>query len=140
MAWTFVETLHDSKLIRNGEHINCIKVAATNDAAASAGTYSLGATATTALLKPYWQGSTLHLLKIVPGTGGDAPTGTFDLDVEDDTSGHILDTDANSLSATTYKAGTTTISAAPPIMTTCTIVIADLGDTNKVDVYLYFWK
>ena len=138
MAWTFAETLHDSKLVRNGEHINCIKVSAKSDS--SGGTYSLGSTATAALLKPYWQGSVLHLVKVVPSAAPDAPTGTFDIDVEDDTSGHILDTDANSASATTYKAGTTTISAAPPIMTTCTIVIADIGDTNKVDVYLYFWK
>ena len=138
MAWTFAETLHDSKLVRNGEHINCIKVAATSDG--NAGTYSLGSTATAALLKPYWQGSVLYLVKIVPSAAPDAPTGTFDLDVEDDTSAHILDTDANSLSLTTFKAGSTTISVAPPIMTTCTLVFATLGNTKKAAVYLYFWK
>jgi hypothetical protein len=133
MAWTVVETLHDSKLVRNNEHINCIKLVMTGDGGAS--DYDLSST-----LKDYWQGSVLYLVKIVPGTGDDVPGGTFNLDIEDDTNAHILDTDTNPADATTFKAGSTTISVAPPVMTTLSVVCADIGTGNKITVYLYFWK
>jgi len=133
MAWTVVETLHDSKQVRDLTHINCIKLVMTGDGNAS--NHDLGAT-----LKDYWQGSVLYGIKIVPGTGGDAPTGTFDLDIEDDTDFHILDTDANPNNATTYVIGSDTIGAMPPVLTTLSVVCADIGAANIVTVYLYFWK
>jgi hypothetical protein len=86
------------------------------------------------------KGSWLYLIKTVPGTGGDVPTGVFDLDVEDDNNDHLLDTDANSNVANGFVAGNTTLNVFPPIMDEITVVIGTLGDTNTADIYLYFSK
>jgi len=137
MAWTVTETLHDSRMVRGGEHINVIKLVMTGDGNAS--DYDLGS-ASSPVDKDLWQGSTLYLVKVVPATGDDAPTGTFDIDLEDDNDDHILDTDANANDANAFHIGSNTLGIFPPIMTTLSVVCADIGDGNKITLYLYFWK
>lgn len=137
MAWTVTEALHESRMVRGLEHINVIKVSMTGDGNAS--DYDLGS-ASSPVDKDYWQGSTLYLVKIVPGTGADAPSGTFDLDIEDENDDHLLDTDANANDENTFISGSDTLGLFAPITRTCSIVCADVGSANTLDVYLYFWK
>lgn len=137
MAWTVTETLEDSRMVRNGEHINVIKLVMTGDGSAS--DYDLGSASSPAN-KDYWQGSTLYLIKTVPGTGDDQPSGAFDLDLEDADDDHLLDTDANANDSNTFTIGSATLGIFPPIMTTLSVVCADIGSGNKITLYLYFWK
>jgi len=85
-------------------------------------------------------GSWLYLMKTVPGSGGAAPTAAFDVDVEDKLNHHILDTDSNSETAAGFVIGSATLGVYPPIMEEITVVLADLGDANTADIYLYFLK
>lgn len=137
MAWTVTESMHESRMIRNLEHLNVIKLVMTGDGSAS--DYDLGSAASP-VRDEYWKGSTLYLLKIVPGTGGDTPSGTFDLDLEDENDDHLLDTDANANDSNTFHPGSSTLGVFAPILGTCSIVCADIGSGNKVTLYLYFWK
>ncbi|MHC4104604.1 MAG: hypothetical protein ACYSR9_06660 [Planctomycetota bacterium] len=84
--------------------------------------------------------SFLYLIKTVPGTGGDAPTGTFDLDIEDDNNDHLLDTDANPNDSNKFTVGHATLGVYPIIFDHVSVVIATLGDANKATIYLYFAK
>lgn len=84
------------------------------------------------------KGMFLYQMKVVPGTGGAAPTGTFDLDIEDEDDSHILDTDANVNNANTLHEGSDTLDRDPMIGDACSIVCADIGDLNTVTVRLLF--
>lgn len=138
-TWSVTEELHESRMIRGNEHINVIKVGLTAGDDASVSDYDLGSAATS-VDKDYWQGSTLYMVKLVPGTGGAAPSGTFDLDIEDENDDHMLDTDSNTNTANSFILGSETLGIFPPMTRTCSVVCADIGDANTVDVYLYFWK
>jgi hypothetical protein len=92
-------------------------------------------------------GSWLYLVKIIPGTGADAPAAAFDLDIEDENDIHMLDTNSNSEAPTggaTYHSGASDMGVFPPIGThtgmKVSVVCATLGDGNKADIYLYFTK
>ena len=134
-TWSVAETLHESRGVRNLEQINVIKLVLTAGDDASVSDYDLSDT-----YKDYWQGSTLYLVKTVPGTGGAQPSGTFDLDIEDENDDHLLDTDANANDANGFLVGSATLGIFPPILGTCSISMADIGDANTVTLYLYFWK
>ena len=84
------------------------------------------------------KGMFLYEMRLIPGTGGEAPTGTYDLDIEDEDDTHILDTDANSASANATHEGSDTLNRDPMILDTVSIVCADLGDLNTVKVRLFF--
>lgn len=139
MAWTITETHQIKKMISQaGDEVLEVKLACTSDGSAS--DYDL----TDAEVLSFINGSFFYLLKIVPGTGGDAPSGTFDLDIEDENDNHILDTDSNPVAPTggcTYHPGSNTMGVYPPIMSsTISLVCATLGDGNTADIYLYFTK
>ena len=85
-------------------------------------------------------GGWLYEMKVVPGAGGDAPTGTFDIDIEDSDNAHILDTDANSNSAVTFNGGSTTLGYYPIMRKAHAFVSATLGDENTAVVYLKVLK
>jgi len=139
MAWTITETPSQwFTQTTQGDRMIKIKLACTSDAGAS--DYDVTNIARL-------RGSLLYLVKIVPGTGGDAPAGAFDLDIEDENNHHILDTDANPAAPTggaTYHAGSNTMGVYPPIEDSASakvsLVCATLGDGNKADIYLYFVK
>jgi hypothetical protein len=84
------------------------------------------------------KGLFLYQMKVVPGTGGAQPTGTFDLDIEDEDDSHILDTDANANDANTLHEGSDTLDRDPIIGDACSIRCADIGDANTVTVRLLF--
>ena len=128
MAWTIVETVEVWKGSGPNEEMIEVKLACTSDATGT--DYDI----VTDLIK----GACLYMVKIVPGTSGDAPGAAFNLDVEDETDAHILDTDSNSTSATTFHAGANTIGAFPVIKGKCSVVIATLATGKKADVYLQF--
>ena len=86
------------------------------------------------------EGSWLYMMEVVPGAGGDAPTAAFDIDIENKRNSHILDTDSNSHTATTFVLGSNTLGGFPPIMDQITVEIGALGAANKCDIYLYFSK
>jgi hypothetical protein len=126
MAWTITPTIHRIETIKHqiyGDRLIIVKLACISDASMD-------------MIKGSW----LYLIKTVPGTGGDVPTGVFDLDVEDDNNDHLLDTDANSNVANGFVKGNNTLNVFPPIMDEITVVIGTLGDTNTADIYLYFSK
>ena len=138
-TWSVAETLHESRTVRNLEHINVVKLVLTAGDDASASDYDLGS-ASSPINKDYWQGSTLYLMKVVPGVTTETPTGTFDIDIEDENDDHLLDTDANANDSNTFISGSDTLGLFPPILKTCSVVMADIGDANTVTLYLYFWK
>jgi hypothetical protein len=146
MSWTITPTIHKIKAIKHqvlGDMMVVVKLACTSDA--SAGSITMKSTANSATdtyrhIMDMIEGSWLYMIKTVPAGGGDAPAGTFDLDVEDDNNDHLLDTDANANDANTFTAGSNTLGVFPPIMDQITVVIATLGNTKKADVYLYFSK
>ena len=138
-TWSVTEALHESRTVRSLEHINVIKVSLTAGNDTSVSDYDLGS-ASAPVDKDYWQGSTLYMMKVVPGTAGATPSGTFDIDIEDENDDHLLDTDANANDSNTLIAGSDTLGLFPPVTRTCSVVCADIGDENSVDVYLYFWK
>jgi hypothetical protein len=146
MAWTITPTIHRIETIKHqiyGDRLIIVKLACISDA--SGGTITMKATSrdktdTYREIMDMIKGSWLYLIKTVPGTGGDVPTGVFDLDVEDDNNDHLLDTDANSNVANGFVKGNNTLNVFPPIMDEITVVIGTLGDTNTADIYLYFSK
>jgi hypothetical protein len=140
MAWTIVESspVITKMAIEAGDELVKIKLACTSDGSAS--DYDLSATALAAI-----KGSSFYLLKIVPGTGADEPTGAFDCDIEDENNHHILDTNANAAAPTlgyTLHLGSSTFGVFPPIEShsavKVSLVCATLGDEKKADFYLYF--
>jgi hypothetical protein len=86
------------------------------------------------------EGSWLYMMEVVPGAGGDAPATAFDIDIENKRNSHILDTDSNSNTATSFVLGSNTLGGFPPIMDQITVVIGALGAGKKADIYLYFSK
>jgi hypothetical protein len=85
------------------------------------------------------EGSWLYLMEVVPGTGGDAPTAAFDVDIENKRNSHILD-ETPIHTATSFFSGSDTLGVFPPIMDQITVEIGALGAANKADIYLYFSK
>ena len=85
------------------------------------------------------EGSWLYMMEVVP-TSGNGPTAAFDIDIENKRNSHILDTDSNSHTATSFVLGSNTIGGFPPIMDQITVVIGALGAGNQCDIYLYFSK
>ena len=126
MAWTGVES---RKLYNNG---NCeITVLLTADA--SAGTYDIDT------YLGDIKGKFLYSMKVVPGAGAVSPDNTYDLDILDGDSFIILDTDANSATATVRTLGNATLTQYPMIQDVCTISVADMGAAgNQTTVHLVF--
>lgn len=136
MAWTITETLHKEQHNMGKLKMFVVKLACVSDANAS--DFDLGSVNKN--IRNAIQGAYLYLIKIVPGTGGDAPSGAFDLDIEDEANDHILDSDSNVHTANSFISGATTLAVFPPIVDYCSLVCATLGDGNKADFYLYFTK
>lgn len=138
MAWTITETARAHRMkYGNWDTVIEVKLACTSDGSAS--DYDIVST----MIKGSW----LYLVKIVPGTGADAPAAAFDLDIEDENDHHILDTDSNSEAPTggaVYHSGSAHMGVYPVVGThsgvKVSLVCATLGDGNKADVYLYFTK
>jgi hypothetical protein len=84
------------------------------------------------------KGKFLYLMKTVPAAGGDAPSGTFDLDLEDEDDSHILDTDANASDAVAWHEGSATLGRDPMIEDHLSVVAADIGSANIITVKLFF--
>lgn len=136
MAWTIVETVDQEHYVNGKPNMLRVKLACTSDGSAS--DHDVGS-----VNKNVYNaicGSYLYLIKVVPGTGDDAPSGTFDLDIEDDNDDHLVDSDANASDANTFISGAQTIGLFPMILDKCSVVCATLGNGNKADIYLYFNK
>jgi hypothetical protein len=130
MAWTITETSNVYKMKhQQGDELLVVKLACTSDAGASDHDLTTDV-----------KGSWLYLVRIVPGTAADVPDAVFDLDIEDETNSHILDTDANPVAGTTFHIGSATVGVFPPVISTCSLVCATLGDGKKADFYLYFTR
>lgn len=132
MAWTIVETIDrnaNTKLF-GGEEIFRVKLACTADANAT--DYDL----TTDL-----KGAFLYMVKTVPGAGGDAPSGVYQIELEDAEDTPLLTLAGLSTSATEINSGADTIALFPPIFEKLSLVVNDqVGNGNKITVYLYFTK
>lgn len=136
-TWTITSKIDFSEAMKHnlGEWLFRVKVSLASGDDASASDYDLPANIISEI-----RGSWLYLIKTVPGTGGAAPSAAFDLDIEDDNDDHILDTNARSETATSWTIGSDTLGVYPPILGTCSVVCADLGDANTTDIYMYFLK
>ena len=132
MAWTITESLEAYKINHMmGSEMIVVKLVCTSDASGT--DYDL---TSIAQIKGGW----LYEMKVVPSGAPDAPTGTFDIDIEDVDNAHILDTNANSQSAVTFHDGADTIGHYPLIQGKCSFVSATLANTKKATVYLSFLK
>ena len=149
MSWTITPTISYSEKAQikhalYGDMCIVLRLACVSDA--NTGTVTLRTTAASGASTNYPDimdqiaHSTLYLMEVVPGAGGDAPSAAFDIDIENKRNSHILDTDSNSHTATSFTAGSDTLGLFPPIFEEITIVIGTLGDANTADIYLYFWK
>lgn len=133
MAWTIVESIDRRKNINllGGTEVLRVKLVCTADAAGV--DYDL----TSASVK----GSYLYMVKTVPGTAGDAPSGVYQVQIQDDEDTPLLTLAGLSTTATEINAGSVTIGVFPPILEKCSFVVNDqVGDGNKITVYLYFTK
>ncbi len=84
------------------------------------------------------KGRYLYQLKIIPGTGDEEPTGTFDVDIEDEEDDHLLDTDANAADANTFHFAHKTIDGFPMIRESLSIVAGAIGADNTVTFRFFF--
>jgi len=145
MAWTITPTIHrdENKAIKHelyGDRCVVLRLACISDA--NTGTITLrteragGVSTNYPDIMEQVAGSTLYLMEIVPGN----PAAAFDVDIENKRNSHILDTDSNSHTATSFVGGSNTLGLFPPIFEEITVVIGTLGDTKTADIYLYFWK
>lgn len=80
----------------------------------------------------------LYQMKIIPGTGDDAPSAAFDCDIEDEEDDHILDTDSNSETSNTFVKGHATLGVLPKIREQVSVVCATLGADNTVTIVFIF--
>lgn len=134
MAWTITETINAYKVHhRMGEEMIEVKLACTSDANGTD-------TALSAETMRQIMGGFLYEMKVVPGSGDEAPSAVFDIDIEDADNGHILDTDSNSVSLITYYDGAQTIGHYPLIKSTISFVSETLGNANTCTVYLQISK
>jgi hypothetical protein len=136
MAWTITETIEKEQYTGGVLTMFRVKLACISDANAS--DHDVGSIDKNILNAI--NGSYLYLIKIVPGTGGDAPSGAFDLDIEDSENDHLVDSDANTEAANSFVSGSASLGVFPPIMGTCSLVCATLGAANTADIYLYFTR
>jgi len=146
MSWTITPTISKTQAIKHevfGDRVVVVKLACISDA--NAGSITMKSTRSDKTnsyrhIMDMIEGSTLYLMEVIPGTGDDAPSAAFDIDVENERNVHILDTDSNSETSNTFVSGSTTLSLYPPIFSDITVVIGSLGNGNTADIYLYFWK
>lgn len=125
MAWTVTESC---KEFNNGNLV--LTLSMTSDANASS--YDI------VTYLDRIKGKFLYLMKTVPAGGDDAPSGAFDLDLEDEDASHILDTDANAADAAAWHEGSATLGRDPMIEDFLKVVCATLGNGNIATVKLYF--
>jgi hypothetical protein len=146
MAWTISVSYHKDVRIKHvlgGDTMVVLKVACVSDALGGSLAMKHRSIDPGNSYVEYMdriRGSWLYLMKTVPGTGGDQPTAAFDLDVEDENTDHILDTDSNANDANTFTVGSDTLGVYPPIFDYVGLEIGTLGDENTADIYLYFLK
>jgi hypothetical protein len=108
MAWTITETVDAYKTkTQAGDELIEVKLECISDASGTD-------TELTAETIRQIKGSWLYQMKVVPGTGDDAPTAAFDIDIEDEADFHILDTDSNSVSAITVTGAPASRLSSPP--------------------------
>ncbi len=136
-AWTITATVDKEGRIKDHhmqyEYVYRIKLACTSDAS---GTDYVMPSNIMGKIRNSW----LYMIKTVPGTGGDAPTAAFDLDIEDDNDDHLLDTDANPNGSNKFTPGHATLGIFPIVFDHLSVVIATLGNANTATIYLYFAK
>lgn len=125
-AWTCTE--QNPREFNNGSF--SVEVSCTSDASASDYTISTYASKI--------RGMFLYELKVIPGTGDDEPSATFDVDLEDDEDDHILDTNDNAVDANTFHAGNATLDFYPMVTGTLSIVSETLGNGNTAVYRLMF--
>lgn len=128
-AWTITETI-DADVQTKQSDIVVIKLRCTSDTSST--DYKL--LNQTAIRGYYYYG-----MRTDPD-GTAAPTGTYDVDVEDELNFHIHDTDAHSTTAVEFTRASSTINAYWPVFSDISVVIATLGDTKITDIYLIFVK
>jgi hypothetical protein len=146
MGWTFTVTEEQDVKMKHelgGDRMLLVKVAAIGDG--SAGTLTmkhrdLDPSNSYVEIMDKIRGSWLYLVKIIPSATA-APDNTYDLDFEDETNSHILDTDANPISGDTWVVGSNTLGVYPVIFEHLALVFADIGSAaDATDVYMYFLK
>lgn len=126
-AWTVTETSHPIKV--RGSEALIITLACISDA--SGKDYEL----TTSVIGFY-----LYDVRTVPGSGGDAPTAAYDLDVEDELNFHLMDIDSLSTTATQLTKGSNTVGIFPHMSSQPSVVLGTLGNLNTNTIYLRFVK
>lgn len=125
MAWTIVESFRE---YNNGNKM--ISLACVSDANASA--YAIDD------YLDEIKGMFLYLIKVVPGTGGDAPGGAFNLDLQDADDTPIIDVDGVANNANTFIEGSEELGRDPMILDALNLVCATLGAANTARIDLYF--
>ena len=87
-----------------------------------------------------WQmvrGRWLYSAIIVPGTGGDAPSGTFNFDIQNAFDMSKISVTGHAVDENTENTGSDEFGRFAVIEDGDTLTIATLGDGNKLDLYLY---
>ena len=146
-AFTPTVTVDEIKAIKHevlGDMMIIVKIACTDTDGDTGASLTLKSTRnsrtdTYRAIMDQVEGSWLYMMEVVP-TSGNGPTAAFDIDIENKRNSHILDTDANSHTATSFVSGSNTLGVFPPIMDQITVEIAALGAGNQCDIYLYFSK
>ena len=132
MAWTVVETVEEEKWGPEGKLFVLLKIACTADAGAK--TYVIENFAKIS-------GMFLYAVVTVPGSGADAPSAAYTLDIEDQNAFHLMDLDSVSTSATAWNLGTVTLTQYPVLWGRPQLVFnTAIGTGNKTTVYLFCVK
>ena len=81
------------------------------------------------------------MVKTVPGSGGDAPSGVYQIELEDDEDTPLLTLTGLSTSATEVNPGSASIGVFPMVLDKFSLVVNDqVGNANVITVYLYFTR
>ena len=127
MAWTVTTTYDAFPVMLNGSsEMVVISIACVSDASGHSMQLSDH-------LMQLIRGGYLYEMVVKPDSG-DAPSATWDIDLEDYDAQHILDTDDNATDAITSHAGSATLGYYPVIERTLRFVSASLGNTKKAVV------
>jgi len=140
-AFTPTVTVDEIKAIKHevlGDKLVIVKIACTDTDGDTGASLTMKSTRNSATdtyrhIMDQVEGSWLYMMEVVP-TSGNGPAAAFDIDVENKRNSHILDTDSNSHTATSFVAGSHTLNLFPPIIDQITVEIGALGAGNQCDI------
>lgn len=135
MAWTVTQTIDDIYPIcaPMGSEMVLVKLSCVSDANATT-------TPIASDILESIKGGWLYGVKIVPGTGDDAPSAAFDFDIQDNDGLAWVDANSVSETAPSWESGADDVGVFPIVQKGCKFVCGTLGNANTAVFYIYVMR